>query len=711
MNSAKTPPPLLKADGLWWRFLIAGGVLGAVYAALSGVGPLPERIGFVLAFCLVSGAAPVAIAIGVRRHRPAHAGPWRWLLLGQAIYFVADGNMYIRSNLLGQGSYPTISACLYIAHYTGTVVGLVLLLRRRAPGRDRPALLDGAILGTAAATLMWVFVLRPQIDGFSGSIWSLFLLLMAPTLDLVIVIVLLQLLVSTGLRSRSFYLLAGGLCMVLSADIIFYFQLRGGGYSTGDPVDLMWLASYLLIGAAALHPSMRSLATPSPVGEQTASRMRLASLAAASLAAPATLIVQGMLGYTPDVAVCAAAASLMFLLVLARMGGLVSGQRHAAVTDGLTGLHNRRFFEAQLQLELERASRSDQPVGIVTLDIDRFKSVNDTYGHPGGDRVLVQVAEQIRSAARSGDVVARYGGEEFAVLMPGLSGSDLVAAAERLRLAISGRPMEVNDQVALAITVSAGAVSAPANGSTVEALVAVADQALYAAKGAGRNRLVTGERDLNQLTQVQAGAQAPVLQLLTSIADDIDSQLSVNEHSSAISCWAEAVAQELDLGPDTGLRCGIAGRLHDIGKLFLPPALLAKPGALTDSEWQQMRTHPAQGARLAGLVPGFESIAEIIRQHHERYDGGGYPHQLGRQQIRIEARIVAVCDSYAAMRVDRTYRTRLSPAAARAEIVAGRGTQFDPDVADAFLSLLDSGLIADLALLPVHSRLSQDPAL
>jgi diguanylate cyclase (GGDEF)-like protein len=703
MTSAD-PPSLLRTDELWWRFLLAGGVLSAVYVALSGVGPLVERIGFVVAFCLVSGAAPVAIALGVRRHRPAHAGPWLWLLLGQAIYFVADGNMYIRTNLLGLVTYPSISACLYIAHYAGTIVGLVLLLRRRAPGRDRPALLDGAILGTAAATLMWVFVLSPQIDGFTGSLWQLVLLLTAPTLDLVILVVLLLLLVSTGLRSRSFYLLAGGLCMVLSADIIFYFQMRGGGYTTGDPVDLMWLASYLLIGAAALDPSMRSLATASPVGEQTASRLRLVSLAAASLAAPVTLIVQGMLGQTPDVAVCAAAASLMFLLVLARMGGLVSAQRQAAITDGLTGLHNRRFFEAQLQLELERAIRTEQSVGIVTMDIDRFKSVNDSYGHPGGDRVLVQVAEQIRSSARTGDVVARYGGEEFAVLMPGLGGSDLAAAAERLRLAISGTPMEVNDQVALAITVSAGAVSAPANGSTVEALVAVADQALYAAKRAGRNRLVTGDYDLSQPTHARTGAQAPVLQLLTSIADDIDSQLSVNEHSSAISRWAEAVAQELDLGPDAGVRCGIAGRLHDIGKLFLPPDLLAKPAALTDDEWQQMRTHPAQGARLAGLVTGFESIAEIIKQHHERYDGGGYPHQLRRQQIRIEARIIAVCDSFAAMCANRPYKNRLSAAAARSEILVGRGTQFDPDVADAFVSLLDSGLIADLALLPVLSH-------
>ena len=687
----------------WSWFLVSGAALVGVYFALSGDGPYGERASKVAAYCLVSGAAPAALAFGLRRNRPDHARPWWWLLAGQTIYFVADCTFYVRHDLLGLTAYPSISDFLYLAHYPVIVIALVMFVRRRTPGRDRPALLDGAILGTGAATLVWVFLLNPQIQNSGGPWLARAVSLAFPTLDLAVLVVSLRLLIGTGVRSRSFYLLAGGLGMVLAADIVYGLQQVAGIYTTGNYVDALWLASYLFIGAAALDPSMVEISKPSAVAEQTTGPLRLSALAIASLAAPISLVVQLLLGRRPDTIVCATAASLMFLLVLMRMAGLVTAQHQAAVIDSLTGLHNRRFFEAQLNLELERAKRSDQPVGLVTLDIDHFKSVNDTYGHPGGDRVLIQVAEQIRAAARAGDVVARYGGEEFAVLMPGITGHELTAAADRLRIAVNSRPMEVNPQVTLAVTVSAGAVSWPANGATAQDLVAVADRALYAAKRAGRNRVVTGEGDTQELSLLLGGSQTPVFELLTSVADDIDAKLSISEHSTAISRWAETLAEAIDLDEEARMRCRIAGRLHDIGKLFISTSLLTKPTALTATQWEEMRTHPTQGARLVGLIPGHESIADIIRQHHERFDGTGYPHQLAGQEIRIEARIVAICDSYAAMRADRPYKARLSPNAAHSELIRCRGTQFDPDLTDAFIGLLHSGRIDELATAKILS--------
>jgi len=691
----------------WSWFLVSGAALVGVYFALSGDGPYGERASKVAAYCLVSGAAPAALAFGLRRNRPDHARPWWWLLAGQTIYFVADCTFYVRHDLLGLTAYPSISDFLYLAHYPVIVIALVMFVRRRTPGRDRPALLDGAILGTGAATLVWVFLLAPQIQGSSGAWLVRAVSLAFPTLDLAVLVVALRLVIGAGLRSRSFYLLTGGLGMVLAADIIYGLEQVVGIYTTGNYVDALWLVSYLLIGAAALDPSMADLTKPSAVAEQTTSPLRLSTLALASLAAPVALVVQLLLGRRPETIVCATAASLMFLLVLIRMAGLVTAQHQAAVIDSLTGLHNRRFFEAQLSLELARAKRSDQAVGLVTLDIDHFKFVNDTYGHPAGDRVLIQVANQLRAAARVGDVVARYGGEEFAVLMPGINGHELAPAADRLRIAVSSQPMEVNSHVALAITVSAGAVSSPLNGTTAEELVAVADRALYAAKRTGRNRVVTGEGQLRELSPGLRGSETPVLELLTSVADDIDAKLSTSEHSTAISRWAETVAQALDLDEEARVRCGIAGRLHDIGKLFVATSVLTKPGALTGIEWEEMRTHPAQGARLVNMMSGYESIADIIRQHHERFDGTGYPHQLARQEIRIEARIVAICDSYAAMRSDRPYKARLSADAARSELFGGRGTQFDPDVTDAFIRLLDSGRIDELNTARSHRRVTE----
>jgi len=684
----------------WSWFLMSGAVIIGVYFALSADSSYGVRVSKVAAYCLVSGAAAAALVLGLRRNRPDQVRPWLWFLAGQMIYFVADCTFYVRHDLLGLTAYPSISDFLYLARYPFIVIALVLFIRRRTPGRDRPALLDAAILGIGAATLVWVFLLNPQIQNSGGPWLARAVSLAFPTLDLAVLVVSLRLLIGTGVRSRSFYLLAGGLGMVLAADIVYGLQQVAGIYTTGNYVDALWLASYLFIGAAALDPSMAEITKPSAVAEQTTGPLRLSALALASLAAPISLVVQLLLGRRPDTIVCATAASLMFLLVLMRMAGLVTAQHQAAVIDSLTGLHNRRFFEAQLNLELERAKRSDQAVGLVTLDIDHFKSVNDTYGHPGGDRVLIQVAEQIRAAARAADVVARYGGEEFAVLMPGITGHELTAAADRLRIAVNSRPMEVNPQVTLAITVSAGAVSSPFNGTTAQDLVAVADRALYAAKRTGRNRVVTGEGDIQELSLVLRGSETPVFELLTSVADNIDAKLSNSEHSTAISRWAETLAQAIDLDEEARLRCRIAGRLHDIGKLFIPTSLLTKPAALTVIEWQEMRKHPAHGARLVGLIPGHESIADIIRAHHERFDGTGYPHQLARQEIRIEARIVAICDSYASMRADRPYTARLNADAARSELIGGRGTQFDPDVTDAFIDLLDSGRIDELARIP-----------
>jgi HD-GYP domain-containing protein (c-di-GMP phosphodiesterase class II) len=131
----------------------------------------------------------------------------------------------------------------------------------------------------------------------------------------------------------------------------------------------------------------------------------------------------------------------------------------------------------------------------------------------------------------------------------------------------------------------------------------------------------------------------------------------------------------------------------------VPEAILTKPSRLTDEEWRLLRQHPDHGSRLARLVPGFDAVAESIRQHHERYDGNGYPDRLAGSGIRLEARIIAVCDSWAAMRSDRAYQAALSEDQAREQMWAGRGTQFDPDLVDLFLSLHERGEVGALRLL------------
>jgi diguanylate cyclase (GGDEF)-like protein len=333
----------------------------------------------------------------------------------------------------------------------------------------------------------------------------------------------------------------------------------------------------------------------------------------------------------------------------------------------------------------------------VLLDIDHFKAINDTHGHPGGDRILCQVAERLQQVVRPGDVVARYGGEEFAILVPGVGGVQLTELAERLRQAIAELPMRPTQSAWVGITVSVGAASLPGHAGSVAELVTFADNALYAAKHAGRNTSVIGRPDGDSTAAARTIQATSATRFLQGLADHLDRAQSPGEHPTAIAAWAAAVATRLELDPATRQRCELAGLLHDVGEIIVPDAILTKPGPLTSGELEIMRQHPARGGQLVALAPELADVAQIVRQHHERFDGRGYPDRLVGTQIRLEARIVALCDAYAAMRADRPYRAALSMQQACDEIRNGRGTQFDPELADIVLELLAAGVIGELA--------------
>jgi two-component system cell cycle response regulator len=413
---------------------------------------------------------------------------------------------------------------------------------------------------------------------------------------------------------------------------------------------------------------------------------------------------------------------------IVRMAGLVNQQRRLAVTDGLTGLHTARFVEAQLALEVARARRTRSTLGFFVVDVDNFKSINDQYGQPAGDTALVEIAARLREVTRPGDVLARYGGDEFALLVPGARADELREIAERLRGWVAGSPIAVCAETYIAVTVSVGAAGYPLSSVDCPAAVpdqacpedfaAVADRALRRAKATGPNRVVVGRPVAThgrftptapELAEA-AGRDAAMADFLSHVADQVDARLSPQEHSRAVGRWARLLAVELGHDEATVTRAELAGRLHDIGKIILPEGLLAKPSPLSEDEWRLLRQHPVHGARLAGLVPEFGGVAEVIREHHERFDGNGYPDRLAGTAIRPEARILAVCDSWAAMRSDRAYQPRLSHDAACEQLRLGRGTQFDPDIVDLFLDLLDRGRVGELGPGPAATARPQHRA-
>ncbi len=686
----------------WAIYLAVGAAVIVAYFLQPAIGLLSAWGSKLLLYNALSYSATIAILIGIQRHKPQQRTPWLLLAASQLVYASADATFSIAHDVLHQERFPAVADVLYLSHYPILIAGLLLLVRQRTPRGDRASLIDASVIAVSVGLLSWVFLIGPYaIDAQLPTLVKA-VSIAYPVADLLVFGVAVRLLVVPGARPVSYYLLAASLLVVLATDSAYVLMQLTGTYSTGNVLDATWLGSYVLLGAAALHPSMRAQAEPGDAGGPRASLLRLIPLAAASLMAPATLVIQASLGRTIDVWVIAAASATLFLLVVARLAGLVDEQRRVAITDELTHLYNRRFFEATLTLEVEQAARSSQDLGLLVLDLDHLKRVNDAYGHQAGDRVLREIANRLTGAIRSGDIIARYGGGEFVVLLRNTSGDALPDTAERLRHAIGDEPVILADGTWVNLTASIGGATRPVHAHSAEELVRAADQALHAAKRLGRNRVQVGP-PTGRAAVIEERDEDAVVAYLERLADEIDARQATEEHSAAISRWAGTIADHLGLGPDTRRSCELAGRFHDIGKIVVPDEILLKPGPLTNREWAVLRRHPVQGARLIGLASAFQDIAFVVRQHHERFDGSGYPDHRAGDDIRIEARIVAVCDAWAAMRANRPYNEARSVEEAREQLRIWSGSQFDSKVVAAFLELERAGLIGTFNHVPIRS--------
>jgi two-component system, cell cycle response regulator len=267
--------------------------------------------------------------------------------------------------------------------------------------------------------------------------------------------------------------------------------------SRGGVLEAVWLLVALSLGGAGLHPSMRTLTERSDRPAPDTSSARLVLLALVSTCAPALLLVEHLRGAYPDVVAASLACMALFPLTLARMAAMVAAQRRMATTDSVTELGNRRFFDEQLSRLVTRARHRDGRLGVLLLDLDHFKQINDTYGHDVGDRVLARISRALRDCVRPGDTIARYGGEEFAAGLPGLHGTALIEVAERIRREVAAATVTGSNGLTVAVTVSIGAACLPEDGLTPDGLLRAADMALYEAKRGGRDRTVY-HRSLDQ---------------------------------------------------------------------------------------------------------------------------------------------------------------------------------------------------------------------
>ena len=366
--------------------------------------------------------------------------------------------------------------------------------------------------------------------------------------------------------------------------------------------------------------------------------------------------------------------------------------RLQATHDALTGLPNHRALIAAIDQELERSKRSGSGFALAFLDLDHFKALNDTLGHGPGDTALHEAGQLIASCLRAVDTVGRWGGEEFVVLLPDTDSDAALQVTERIRAAIASHRYTSCDGPRL--TCSIGVATHPDDGTDRDTLLVSADQAMYAAKQLGRNQVIKARDQIAAaLAADRTTPEAPDEQALLGAVEALAALVDARDgytaaHSANVALLAQRLAVSLGCDPGEAHAIHLAARLHDIGKVAIPDAILHKPGRLTNDEWRLIRQHPAIGADVAGLIPPLRPITPMIRGHHERYDGTGYPDGLAGQAIPLGARIISAADAYSAITTDRPYGDGRSHEDALQELQRCAGTQFDANIVKALAELL-----------------------
>ncbi|MGB2695661.1 MAG: diguanylate cyclase [Dehalococcoidia bacterium] len=361
----------------------------------------------------------------------------------------------------------------------------------------------------------------------------------------------------------------------------------------------------------------------------------------------------------------------------ARLERAVQVERQHATTDALTSLPNHRAALQTLKSAFETASEQGKPLSLLMGDIDNFKLFNDTYGHVMGDEVLKLVARLCQKTLEPVGTAFRYGGDEFLIVLPDQEKVEATRLAHRLVDQLGKAEFRTESDSLVPIRISIGVASYPEDTLSTSKLVAFADAAMYEAKKRlGKKGSVTSRADTT----------FGVLESLVLAVDAKDRY--TKDHCDIVAEYAVKLAERMNLSEESQRALRIAGLLHDIGKLVVADEILKKPGPLSPEEYEVMKRHVRIGEVLIREVPQLKDVIQAVSCHHERFDGTGYPRALKGDGIPLLGRIIAVADSYSAMSLDRPYRKALPYDRVLGELLAGSGTQFDPEILKVFIELV-----------------------
>jgi len=655
---------------------------------------------------------------------------WIPFVFSMALAFHFLGNIiHIYNNFQNISIFPTWADAAILGAYPLLLVGvlgfpvqtLVRSLRLRIT-------LDSSLIIIALVTFSWYFILGPMLIRHQGeSLLSIVAHLAFPASDLLLIsyVIFFTAYASNSPQRLTVSILSTALIIFALTDSIYQYQLLHNVFLPGWCI-LGWCAGSLMIALAVQPMRWLPIHTSALKDDIPSQATRLAPIW--QLLLPYTLVpvVFGLAFYLwgTDRASTLAIGTYCLSVVLLTLvfvkqivaireihwlnRGLRLTQHHLheknaalekantrlealATTDPLTELPNHRSLQASLTQELHRAQRNSHDCTLLFFDLDHFKALNDGYGHAAGDEALSAFGRLLREQIRIGDIVGRWGGEEFVAILPETTMQEARFFAERLcevvdrhRFAIAG---------GLHLTCSIGVASYPTHSTILNDLVSAADQAMYAAKRLGRNQWRSID-DPEAQRVIGAGDNSDsreetmlrgVVNALVSLVERHDAALG--DHSYEVADLVEHIARKLGSSPQEVQMMRRAGHLHDIGKIGVPDAILQKPARLTEAEWQQMKLHPEAGAEVVANIPSLRPLAPVIRAHHERWDGTGYPDRLQAETIPLAARVISVADAYMAMVVDRPYQSARSVEGALDELRRCSGTQFDPQVINALVDI------------------------
>lgn len=632
-----------------------------------------------------------------------------WRLVSIGMFMWAFGEIMFYRYVLEYGvrnAPSSIIVDIFSIGYIPIILGILFSLGRIKPPFDsekKQFLSNVAITSLAVFLLCYKFLLLP--GWYSSESMSSVQRLYAIGYPIFNWIIFVSLLLATyrfrGSRVEGwliFFVIAFGFAIVAN----FAFYLAGGQRNPFTTWAMMGTAMFVTMSAI-------DEVTGAIVGVIERTRIKFINLASAStltqsairtillpllstMVIPIVWLHYSYVKHPGEAPVLAALSAVILTLLIYRNHLILSDNAvlfAKALRDSLTGLNNHRYFHEVLHRMVVKAKNSDKPVSLLMVDIDDFSRVNNAYGHNYGDKVLISIGKTLVSNLRESDEACRLSGDEFGVILPDTGTYRAYSLAKKLRESINKELCSAFPETEITITI--GVSTYPVLAKDKDDLLHTADGALYWAKIHGKNNVLLYDtkivKDLSAEERAKRTEEAAMLDLVRSLAKAVDARDKYTRlHSKRVSTLATKLAKSMKLDDETVNRIEIAGILHDVGKIGIPDNILQKPGRLSDEEMAIVKNHPAFSAQIIKST-SLKDIVSAVKAHHERWDGKGYPYGLKGEQIPLEARILALADTFDAMTSDRPYRKGLPISEALNEIARCAGSQFDPRLAKQFLAM------------------------